>query len=124
MDAYLEALLSRGDFAAYFTDDVSVDVVGSGQTGEGRAVVEGMIRYFHEQAFDARPELKHIIVGDNGATLEADFVGRQIAEFAGVAPTGRDLRVPYSVHYDLDDGRIKALRIYGLAGDLLRALSA
>jgi hypothetical protein len=27
------------------------------------------------------------------------------------------------VHYDLDAGRITALRIYGMAGDLVRALS-
>jgi hypothetical protein len=32
--------------------------------------------------------------------------------------------MPYSVHYDLDSGRIKALRIYGFATDLVQALSA
>jgi hypothetical protein len=31
--------------------------------------------------------------------------------------------VPYSVVYDLEGGRIKALRIYGLANDLIHALS-
>jgi predicted ester cyclase len=63
------------------------------------------------------------IVGGDRAALEADFVGRHIGEFAGVAATGRDLRVPYSVVYDLGGGRIKALRIYGLASDLVRLLS-
>jgi predicted ester cyclase len=123
MDAYLEALQARGAFADYFADDVTIDVVGSGQTGQGRAAVEGMIRYIHEQAFDARAEVKSLIVDGDHAALEADFVGRHIGEFAGVAATGRDLRVPYSVVYDLDGGRIKALRIYGLASDLIRALS-
>jgi predicted ester cyclase len=123
MDAYLEALLARGAFADYFTDDVTIDVVGSGQTGKGRAGVEGMIRYLHEQAFDGRADVKSLIVGGDHAALEADFVGRHIGEFAGVAATGRDLRVPYSVVYDLNGGRIKALRIYGLASDLVRALS-
>ena len=123
MDAYLEALLARGAFADYFAEDVTIDVVGSGQTGQGRAAVEGMIRYVHEQAFDARAEVKSLIVDGDRAALEADFVGRHIGEFAGVAATGRDLRVPYSVVYDLDTDRIKALRIYGLASDLVRSLT-
>jgi predicted ester cyclase len=123
MDAYLEALLARGAFADHFAADVTLDVVGSGQTGQGRAAVEGMIRFFHEQAFDARPDVKRLIVEGDRAVIEADFVGRHIGEFAGVAATGRHLRVPYSVVYDLDGGRITALRIYGLASDLVRVLS-
>jgi predicted ester cyclase len=123
MDAYLEALLARGPFADHFTEDVTIDVVGSGQTGHGRAAVESMIRFVHEQAFDARAEVKSLIVDGDRAALEADFVGRHIGEFAGLAATGRDLRVAYSVVYDLDGGRIKALRIYGLASDLVRLLS-
>ena len=71
----------------------------------------------------ARPEVKSLIVDGDRAALEADFVGRHIGEFAGVAATGRELRVPYSVVYDLAGGRIKALRIYGLASDLVRLLS-
>ena len=123
MDAYLNALLARGAFADHFAEDVTIDVVGSGQTGQGRATVESMIRFIHEQAFDARAEVKSLIVDGDRAALEADFVGRHIGEFAGVAATSRDLRVPYSVVYDLDGGRIKALRIYGLASDLVRLLS-
>jgi predicted ester cyclase len=123
MDAYIQALLARGAFADYLAEDVTLDVVGSGQTGQGRPAVEGMIRYIHEQAFDARAEVKSLIVDGDRAALEADFVGRHIGEFAGIAATGRDLRVPYSVVYDLGGGRIKALRIYGLASDLVRLLS-
>jgi predicted ester cyclase len=124
MEGYLEALQARGAFADYFTDDVTIDIVGSGQTAVGRAAVEAMIRYVHEQAFDARAELKSLVVEGNSAAIEADFVGRQVGDFAGVAPTGREIRAPYSVHYDLASGRIKALRIYGLAADLIRELSA
>ena len=124
MEGYIAALTMRGPFADFLSDDVTLDVVGSGQTGQGRATVEGMIRWFHEQAFDARAELKSLVADDTRAALEADFVGRHIGEFAGVPATGRDIRVPYSVHYDLDNGRIKALRIYGLTGDLVRALTA
>ena len=123
MEAYIEKLVARGPFAEHFTDDVSLEIVGAGQTAQGRATVEGMIRAFHEQMFDAKPELKTLIAEGDRAAIEADFVARHTGEFAGIAPTGRQLRVPYSVVYDLEGGRIKALRIYGLASDLIRALS-
>ena len=124
MDAYLHALTIRGSFAEFLTDDVTLDMVGAGMSAHGRAQVEGLIRYAHEQAFDGRPELKSLIVAPDGqrAAIEADFVGRHTAEFAGIPATGRDVRVPYSVHYDLDNGGISALRIYGLAEGLVNAL--
>jgi predicted ester cyclase len=122
MNAYLEALVARGAFADYLADDVAMEVIGSGQTARGKAAVEGMIRYLHEQAFDGTAEVKCLLVDGDCAALEADFVGRHIGEFAGIAATGRDVRVPYSVHYSLAGGRITALRIYGLASDLIAAL--
>jgi len=124
MDAYLHALTIRGSFAEFLTDDVKLDMVGAGMSAQGREEVKNFIRYAHEQAFDGRPELKSLIVDLDGqrAALEVDFVGRHTAEFAGIPATGRDVRVPYSVHYDLNDGGISALRIYGLAEGLVNAL--
>jgi predicted ester cyclase len=124
MEAYIATLVARGPIAEHFTDDVTLEIVGAGQTAHGRAEVEGAIRVFHEQMFDAKPELKTLVAEGNRAAIEADFVARHTGEFAGIAPTGRELRVPYSVIYDLEGGRIKALRIYGLASDLIHALSA
>ena len=124
MDAYLHALTIRASFAEFLTDDVTLDMVGAGMSAQGREQVEGFIRYAHEQAFDGRPELKSLIVDLDGrrAAVEVDFVGRHTGDFAGIPATGRDVRVPYSVHYDLDDGGISALRIYGLAEGLVNAL--
>jgi predicted ester cyclase len=124
MDAYLQALTTRGSFADFFTDDVTLDMVGAGLSAQGRADVEGFIRSAHEQAFDGRPELKSLIVSPDGqrAAVEVDFVGRHTAEFAGIPATGRNVRVPYSVHYDLTDGGISALRIYGLVEGLASAV--
>lgn len=124
IDGYVQALSTRSSFADFFTDDVTLDMVGAGQSAQGRAQVEGFIRFAHEQAFDGRPELKSKIVDPDGsrAALEFDFVGRHTGEFAGIPATGRNVRVPYSVHYDLTDGGISALRIYGLAEGLVSAL--
>ncbi len=124
MDAYLQALTTCDSFGDFLTDDVTLDMVGAGLSAQGRAEVEDFIRYAHEQAFDGRPELKSLIVDPDGrrSAVEADFIGRHTGEFAGIPATGRNVRVPYSVHYDLTSGGISALRIYGLAEGLVSAL--
>jgi predicted ester cyclase len=124
MDAYLQALTTRDSFADFLTEDVTLDMVGAGLSAQGRAQVEDFIRYAHEQAFDGRPELKSLIVDPDGrrSAIEADFIGRHTGEFAGIPATGRNVRVPYSVHYDLTSSGISALRIYGLAEGLISAL--
>jgi predicted ester cyclase len=122
MTAYLDALVARGQYAEQFTDDVTLQLMGTDQEARGRDAVEGMIRYLHEQAFDATPELKSLLVDGERSSIEADFVARHIAEFAGKPATGKDVRVPYSVHYDLEGDRIKALRVYLPMDTLLRQL--
>lgn len=112
MQQYLDALVARADYGRYFTDDVVVTVEGSDQRAEGREAGEQLIRYMHEMAFDAQPELKNLLVDEGKAAIEADFVGTHTGEFAGVAPTGRAVRVPYSVIYDLRGDQISKLRIY------------
>ena len=124
LEEYVDALLARGDFSRFFTDDVQASIVGTPQRATGAEAVEQMIRFMHEVAFDARPELKNILVDDRKAAVEADFVGVHIGEFAGVAATHNNVRVPYSVLYDFDGDRIKALRIYMPLQELLAQLGA
>jgi predicted ester cyclase len=112
MAGYMRTLVQRGPYATYFDDDVTFSVVGTGQEVKGCDAVEQFIRYFHEQAFDAEPKEKNMIVGDGQATLEADFVGTHIGEFAGVAATGKQVNIPYALVYDLKNDKITALRFY------------
>lgn len=125
MDGYIHALTSGGDYSAFLTDDVVLDMVGTGQSARGRAEVVAFIRYAHQEAFDASLALRSLVVDGDGrrAAVEAHFVGRHIAEFAGIPATGRQVRVPYAVHYDLTDDGISALRIYRLAEGLVSALT-
>ena len=51
------------------------------------------------------------MVGEQNS-IEADFVGTHTGEFAGVQATGRTVRVPYSVVYDLRGDKIARLRMY------------
>jgi predicted ester cyclase len=112
MQDYLDALVKRADFARYFASDVVVTIEGTDQRADGPEGAEQMIRYIHEQAFDARPELKNLLVDEDKAAIEADFVGTHTGEFAGVQPTGRAVQAPYSVFYDLRANQITKLRIY------------
>ena len=112
MDPYLNALVNGGDYGAYLADDVTFTVTETGEVTRGRAAVVGLINYLHQQAFAASPEVKSVITDDGHAALEAEFVGTHVGEFAGIAPTGRQVGVPYAVTYDLVGDMIAALRIY------------
>jgi|SRR5579859_1640314 len=122
MTAYLDALIDRGPFAQYFSEDVSLYLIGTDQEAHGPAAVESTIRYLHEQAFDAHPEFKCLIVDGERSAVEADFVGTHVGEFFGNPATGKSVRVPYSVVYDLEGDHIKTLRIYISIDALLRQL--
>ena len=112
MNAYVEDLLNGGPYKRHFSDDVVVSLVGTDQGAEGADEAEGWINYLHTEAFEARPELKVMLADDGQAAAEFDFVGKHVGEFGGVSPTGRQVRVPYSVVYDLEGEKIKAVRIY------------
>jgi predicted ester cyclase len=112
MRDYLDALLHGGDFASHFSDDVVWTTMETGEQVRGREAVRDFIVSLHSTLFRASPELRGMAVTDDGAALEAVFVGTHIGEFAGIAPTGAEVRLPYAVFYDLAGGRITALRAY------------
>jgi predicted ester cyclase len=61
---------------------------------------------------ETSPELKNMIVGDGQAVGEFDFVGKHVGEFGGIATTGREVRVPYCMVFELGGNNIRALRGY------------
>ena len=124
MQEYIDALVKRADYPVYFTDDVVATFEGTDQRAVGREAAGQLIRYVHEGAFDARPELKNLLVDDGKAAIEADFAGNHTGEFAGIQPTGRPVRVPYSVVYDIRGDQISALRIYFPMSLLLEQLAS
>jgi steroid delta-isomerase-like uncharacterized protein len=124
MQDYLDTLVKREDFPAYFADDVVATFEGTDQRAEGRDAAGQLIRYVHEGAFDARMELKNLLTDDGKAAIEADFAGTHTGEFAGIPPTGKTVRVPYSVVYDLSGGKITALRIYFPMSQLIEQLTS
>ena len=110
--AMLRYVESEHTDLSMLADDVVFTIMGTGQQRSGPEAVRGMLQYFYHIAFDARAETRVMVFGENAAVFEGSFVGRHIAEFAGVHPTGNDVRVPICVVYDVDAGRIKRGRIY------------
>jgi hypothetical protein len=79
MQDYIDALVKRADFSSYFTEDVVATFEGTDQRADGRQAAGELIRYVHETAFDARPELKNLLVDTGKAAIEADFAGTGVA---------------------------------------------
>jgi ketosteroid isomerase-like protein len=112
MDGYLQALVDRADFDRFFASDVTWTTMETGEEFRGREAVRDFIVGFHTQVFDASPQLIGVITGEDAAMLEGRFVGRHTGAFGDLAPTHRDVNVPYCVVYDIADGAITALRAY------------
>ena len=119
---YLDVLSARGEFASFFADDVLWTTMETGEEIRGREAVTGFIVALHSEWFDASPEFGNLTVADGVAGLEAVFVGTHIADFAGVQATGAEVRMPYTVFYDVADGKITALRAYFPLTSMVRQL--
>lgn len=92
--------------------DVVFRNMATGDESHGPQEVSDMLNYFYHVAFKADAETKNLVFSDNTAVFEADFVGKHIAEFAGVKATGKEVRVPLCVAYDVENEKIKRARIY------------
>lgn len=115
-------------------DDVVFLNMATGQESIGPAEVLETLNYFYHVAFDATAETTTMLFTEDHALFEGYFVGRHIAEFAGIPATNAMVRVPLCVVYDLENDQIKRARIYfelpvlfaqlGAASDVAAAQSA
>jgi predicted ester cyclase len=112
MEAYIESLVSFGDYSSYLADDVTITLMGTDRKVKGREAARQFIDFLHQQAFRTNNQIRNILVGDNSAMAEIEFIGTHIGEFEGIVASNRQVQVPYAVAYDLEDGKITALRLY------------
>ena len=112
----------HGD-VSMMAEDVVFTIMATGQEHHGRDAVLGMLNYFYHIAFDATAaDTRAMIFGENNAMVEGDFVGKHIGEFSGIPATGKDVRVPICVVYDLANDQIKRGRVYFEMPALFRQL--
>lgn len=93
-------------------EDAVFHDTATGRDAVGREAIETMLEWWYHGAFEAHADRKRMIVGEGAAALEADFVGTHIGEFDGIPATGRQVRVPFCVLYDIADGAITRADIY------------
>jgi steroid delta-isomerase-like uncharacterized protein len=111
-DAVERYLNSAHTDLSMMADDVVFTTMATGDEHRGVEGVKRMLRYVYHEAFEAKVETRNRIYAENNAVLEGDFVGKHIGTFAGIEATGRQVRVPLCVVYDLQDGRIVRGRVY------------
>ena len=119
----IEAYASSHDPNYLAEDAVFIDTA-SGQRHEGREAIAAMLDHVYHVAFDARPEGTRLIVGEGKAVLETSFTGTHTGEFAGIPATGREVRVPLCVAYDVAENGITEGRIYMQAAVMMQQLGA
>lgn len=93
-------------------EDVIFTNMATGEEHAGREAVREMLEFVYHGAFEGHAETRNLIVEGDRAVLEATFVGTHKGDFAGVPATGREVRVPLAVLYDLKDGIVTRGRIY------------
>jgi steroid delta-isomerase-like uncharacterized protein len=108
----LRYINSEHSDVSLMAEDVVFTIMATGQEHHGREGVAGMLNYFYHIAFDATAATRVTIFGEANAMLEAEFIGRHIGEFAGIPATGKNVRVPLCVVYDLENDQIKRGRVY------------
>jgi predicted ester cyclase len=94
----------------------------TGEITQGRRTVVALLDYLHQRAFAAPPNVATLVAGANRAMIEAEFTGIHRGEFAGIAPTGHEVRVPYVAVYDLGAEAITGVRLYLSLDALVRQL--
>jgi len=103
-------------------DDVVFTHMATGDEHRGPEGVRHMLDYMYRQAFDATAEIHTRICSEGHAMIEAEFVGTHTGEFAGIPATGRKVRVPFCVVYDVQGDRITRGRVYMEMPVMLRQL--
>lgn len=102
---------AHADVSMMADDVVFVNMTTGDRTRTPEAVL-GMLQYFYQIAFDATAEPSNLIFDKDHAVWEGHFVGTHIGEFAGIPPTGNEVRVPLVVIYDVAEGQLQQARIY------------
>lgn len=121
MRRYLD---SQHQDLSMLAEDVVFTTMATGEEHHGPDAVRRMLHHIYQVAFDAGIEERTLVCSSTNAVLEALFVGRHIGEFAGMPATGRDVRVPLCVVYDVAGGQIRRGRVYFEIPLLLQQLNA
>ena len=117
MDAYLS-----GHAPECVAKDAVFTMMVTGQEDRGHEAIFGTMNYFYTVAFDGTFEATNSIIAEENAVVEGYLVGKHVGEFAGIPATGKDVRVPMCIVYDVNQGFIQKARIYFQMATLMQQL--
>jgi steroid delta-isomerase-like uncharacterized protein len=112
MTRYLNEVKSEKQNISVLAEDVVYTDMATGQEYHGPDEIRAMLNYFYRTVFEGKPILHTAIFGDNNAVFEGELTGKHIGEFEGISPTGKEVRIPMCIVYDLEDDQIKRGRIF------------
>lgn len=103
---------AEDDDTSMFAADVVYRMMATGEEHRGPGGIRQLLHDFYQVSFDAIAETRNVVIGDGIGVLEAEVVGTHIGEFAGVPATGKEVRIPLVVVYEVADDLIHAGRVY------------
>jgi steroid delta-isomerase-like uncharacterized protein len=119
----MEAYWGDGLAQECIAEDAVYVELATGERTAGRDAVVALLQNFYRGMFDASPEIVGTTIGEGRAVLEALVVGTHIGEYRGVPGSGKAVRVPLCVSYEVEDDGIKQARIYLMESVLLEQIS-
>ena len=102
----------------YVAENAVFTMLPTGEEIRGRDAIAKHLERFYHGSFTAHADVVSSIFSENRGLLEAIVVGKHTGEFGGIPATGKDIRVPLAVSYELENGLIKRARIYLMANVL------
>lgn len=108
----------------YVAEDAVFTMLPTGEVIRGRDAIAKHLDNFYHGSFTAHAEVVSSIFDENKGLLEALVIGKHTGEFGGIPATGKDIRVPLAVSYELENGLIKRARIYLMANVLFDQIRA
>lgn len=112
MSALFAALAGRGELARCFAPEVTLTTMETGEVVSGREAVASLLDALYRVSFDTTPVIRSLVAKPGLAVAEADFYGTHAGEFAGVAPTGREVKVAHVIACAVAGRTITAMRLY------------
>lgn len=107
----------------YVAEDAVFTMLPTGEEMRGRQSIDEHLKAFYHGSLTANAEVVSSIFSENKGLLEAVVVGKHTGDFAGISATGRDVRVPLAVSYDMENGLIKRARIYLMVNVLINQIT-
>ena len=108
----------------YVAEDAVFTMMPTGEEIKGRDAIAKHLDNFYHGSLTAHAEVVSSMFSDKQGLLEATVIGKHTGDFGGVAATGKDVRVPLAVSYEIENGLIKRARIYLMANVLFSQISS